>query len=154
MNIKDVENLAELAKIELTDEEKKSLLSDMEGILGYVRQIESVEVGETEQDHKLYNVWREDEVTPSEFSKELILKQFPDLQDGFLKSVPGSGLIDLGIKLDEWHEALRKSVISRPNDFKGLYRTLKESREHDTSVGQIPLNPPKFLYFSPKQFYY
>ena len=68
------------------------------------------------------------------------------LQDGFLKSVPGSGLIDLGIKLDEWHEALRKSVISRPNDFKGLYRTLKESREHDTSVGQIPLNPPKFLY--------
>jgi len=85
MNIKDVENLAELAKIELTDEEKKSLLSDMEGILGYVRQIESVEVGETEKDHKLYNVWREDEVTPSEFSKELILKQFPDLQDGFLK---------------------------------------------------------------------
>ena len=39
MNIKDVENLAELARIELTEEEKKEILSDMESILGYVKQI-------------------------------------------------------------------------------------------------------------------
>ena len=44
MNIKDVENLAELAKLELSADEKESLLHDMEGILGYVKQIEAVEV--------------------------------------------------------------------------------------------------------------
>ena len=67
-------------------------------------------------------------------------------QDGFLKSVPGSGLIDLGIKLDEWHEALKKSVISKPNEIKGVYRNLKESRERKTAIRQIPLNSFKFLY--------
>ena len=60
MNIKDVENLAELARIELSEDEKKELLSDMDSILGYVRQIESVEVGDTNIDYILKNVWRED----------------------------------------------------------------------------------------------
>lgn len=85
MNIKDVENLAELAKLELSAEEKESMLSDMEGILDYVKQIESVEVGDIVTEHKLYNVWREDEIEAREFSSELIKKQFPDAQDGFLK---------------------------------------------------------------------
>ena len=31
------------------------------------------------------NVWREDEIKVQEFSKEVITKQFPDAQDGFLK---------------------------------------------------------------------
>ena len=89
MNIKDVEALALLARIELTDAEKKSLLVDLEGILEYVRQIESVEAGDIEIRHKLYNVWREDKLEMTkfspEFSRELITDQFPDAQDGFLK---------------------------------------------------------------------
>ena len=85
MNIKDVENLAELARIELSEEEKKSLLTDMEGILGYIKQIESVEVGNTTEEPKVYNIWREDETDKREFSQELITGQFPDAQDGFLK---------------------------------------------------------------------
>ncbi|OGI59768.1 hypothetical protein A3F19_01045 [Candidatus Nomurabacteria bacterium RIFCSPHIGHO2_12_FULL_37_29] len=85
MNIKDVENLALLTKIELSLEEKESLLSDMKGILDYVKQIESVKVGDVKAEYKLYNVWREDNVETREFSKELITKQFPDAQDGFLK---------------------------------------------------------------------
>jgi len=85
VNIEDVENLAKLARIELSEDEKKSLLSDMEGILGYVKQIESVEIGEVEADLKVHNVWREDQAKNSEFSKELIIEQFPDAQDGFLK---------------------------------------------------------------------
>src|SRR3989344_224291 len=85
MNIKDVENLALLTKIELSLEEKECLLSDMKGILDYVKQIESVKVGDVKAEYKLYNVWREDNVETREFSKELITKQFPDAQDGFLK---------------------------------------------------------------------
>jgi len=85
MNIKDVEALAELAKLELSTEEKESLLADMEGILSYVKQIEEVKTADIEPDYKVYNVWREDELLPRDFSKELIIEQFPTSQDGFLK---------------------------------------------------------------------
>ena len=97
MNIKDVENLAELARLELTEEEKVQLLKDMEGILGYVKQVESVEVPargathsvaggeEMDSQYDTFNVWREDKEEEREFSKDGIIKQFPDSQDNFLK---------------------------------------------------------------------
>lgn len=85
MDIKDVENLAELARIELSEEEKKNLLKDMEGILGYIRQIEEVKVDDIKLTPDLVNIWREDTREPRDFSKDLIINQFPDKQDGFLK---------------------------------------------------------------------
>lgn len=85
MNIKDVENLAELARIELTEEEKKKILSDMDSILGYVKQITEIKLDDVKVENELYNVWREDVVEPREFSSELITDQFPASQDGFLK---------------------------------------------------------------------
>lgn len=85
MDIKDVEKLAELARIELSQEEKEPLLRDMKGILEYVKQIEEVKIEDTKPEYALHNVWREDEIKTLEFSRELIAKQFPDSQDGFLK---------------------------------------------------------------------
>jgi aspartyl-tRNA(Asn)/glutamyl-tRNA(Gln) amidotransferase subunit C len=85
MNIKDIENLAELAKIELSDKEKESLLKDLDGILNYVKQVEEVEVKESETEYKNKNVWREDEIKSPVFSSDLIIKQFPDAQDNFVK---------------------------------------------------------------------
>lgn len=85
MDIKDVENLAKLARIELNEEEKRELLSDMDSILKYVKQIEEVKVEDAKIEPGLTNVWREDEREPREFSRELILGQFPEAQDGFLK---------------------------------------------------------------------
>ena len=85
MEIKDVESLAELAKIELTQEEKEQILKDMEGILDYVKVIEKVEVESIEEDNAIYNVWREDENDSPEFSKEIIVQQFPNSMDNFLK---------------------------------------------------------------------
>ena len=87
MNIKDVENLAELAKLELAEEEKQSILKDMEGILDYVKQIESVEVEDIEPEYENKNVWREDlpEDGEPDFARDLIMNQFPESHDGFLK---------------------------------------------------------------------
>lgn len=85
MDLKDVEKLAELARIELSVDEKKSLLSDMQGILDYVKVIEGIEVEKSEPEYKLHNIWREDVIEPREFSSELIVEQFPDAQDRFLK---------------------------------------------------------------------
>ena len=91
MEIKDVENLAELAKIDLTTEEKKQILKDMGGILAYVKVIESVEVNDVLPEYNIKNVWREDlpafggRADSSIFSRDLIIQQFPDSQDNFLK---------------------------------------------------------------------
>lgn len=85
MEIKDVENLAKLARIELGEEEKSEILSDMEGILGYVKQIADVKVDDTKSEENNVNVWREDVEDGRGFSRELIIEQFPEKQDDFLK---------------------------------------------------------------------
>ncbi len=97
MDIKDIENLALLARIELGDAEKASLLQDLDAILGYVKQIESLDlpvqagVSKNDEEYKLYNVWREDLPASGgrdilrDFSEQFIKEQFPDSQDGFLK---------------------------------------------------------------------
>ena len=80
-----MENLAELARIELSEDEKREILSDMDSILGYVKQVEEIKIDDIKSDYKVHNVWREDEITPREFSHESIVEQFPDSKDGFLK---------------------------------------------------------------------
>ncbi|MCF7833665.1 MAG: Asp-tRNA(Asn)/Glu-tRNA(Gln) amidotransferase subunit GatC [Candidatus Pacebacteria bacterium] len=84
MEIKDIENLAELAKIDLSQSEKESLSKDLESILGYIKQIEEVKTTKNEVTQG-DNVWREDETTTDLFNREFILNQFPDSQDGFVK---------------------------------------------------------------------
>jgi len=85
MLIGDIEKLAELAKIDLSDKEKEVLLKDMDGILDYVKQIESVEVPDIKLDYANKNVWREDLPASRIFSREQIISQFPDSQGGFVK---------------------------------------------------------------------
>jgi aspartyl-tRNA(Asn)/glutamyl-tRNA(Gln) amidotransferase subunit C len=85
MNIKDVENLAELAKIELSPAEKEGLLKDLDSILDYIKQVEGVEIKNSEIEYKNTNIWREDELKPRNFSSDIIKKQFPDSKDGFVK---------------------------------------------------------------------
>ncbi len=85
MEIKDVEKLAELAKIELTDTEKPTLLKDMDSILDYVKQISEADVPEIEIEYANKNVWREDMLEELDFSHDLIIEQFPDAKDGFVK---------------------------------------------------------------------
>lgn len=71
---KDIEKLALLARIEVSEEEKKSLAQSIESILGYVGQVtsvsETVEVGL----HPLRNVMREDEIlnTEGEYTDALL----------------------------------------------------------------------------------
>ena len=80
MDIKDVEKLAELAKIELSEEEKEDLLSDMKGILGYVGEIQEVDVKNIDIEYENRNIWREDILEEGDFSDKIIKEQFPDSQ--------------------------------------------------------------------------
>ena len=80
-----MEKLAELARIELTDEEKESLLGDFDSILAYIDMIKNIEVGDIREGSDLHNAWREDEMADRDFSKELLTGQFPESHAGFLK---------------------------------------------------------------------
>ena len=87
MQMKDMENLANLARLEMAQSEKESIMADLGSILGYIAQIERVEVSQEDNAvYKLRNVFRADEnpYASGAFS-EIILKEAPKTQDNYIK---------------------------------------------------------------------
>jgi aspartyl-tRNA(Asn)/glutamyl-tRNA(Gln) amidotransferase subunit C len=87
MTIADIEKLAKLARIELTDAEKEMFAKDLEHILHYVDQIREVTTEDKPADvGDVYNILRADD-NPRESGRytETILAQAPATQDGFIK---------------------------------------------------------------------
>lgn len=88
LEIKDIEKLAKLARIKLSDEEKESFLKEIDPILGYVAQLK--EVSSTVSDDKKAgehkNIIREDSnPTESGLNTESIIVGMPESQDNYLK---------------------------------------------------------------------
>ena len=91
MELADIKKLADMARIEMSEEEMASLAHDFEPILAYVGQIKEVvgEVGGGAQPPVKFsftNVAREDVVTntPGEYTDKIIA-EFPYEQGGYLK---------------------------------------------------------------------
>lgn len=98
MELHDIKKLANLARIDMSEDEMKELAKDFEPILAYVSQVKEAlnlkPTGQDEdhssqnkkEDHFLYNIMREDIVTnkTGEYT-EKIVGQMPDTQDGYLK---------------------------------------------------------------------
>jgi aspartyl-tRNA(Asn)/glutamyl-tRNA(Gln) amidotransferase subunit C len=84
----DVLKLAQLARLELTDEEIEEYRSELTAILGYVEQLQSVDIGglrPTNQVTGLTNVMRADEVVDYGYRPLDLLKNVPDVQDDHIK---------------------------------------------------------------------
>lgn len=87
MTIDDVDKLAELARIEMSEEEKQEFLENMESILKYVDVIQTANTDDVVLDiGDVYNVMRAD-IDPIEsgVNTEKILEEMPATQNGFLK---------------------------------------------------------------------
>ncbi|MEK7586021.1 MAG: Asp-tRNA(Asn)/Glu-tRNA(Gln) amidotransferase subunit GatC [Patescibacteria group bacterium] len=87
MKLDDIKKLAEMARIDMSDEELVEIAKDFDSILAYVGQIQEIsELSDTKKDYALENVMREDVITnkSGEYT-DSILAQMPDTQDGFLK---------------------------------------------------------------------
>ncbi|OGL73924.1 hypothetical protein A3D72_00405 [Candidatus Uhrbacteria bacterium RIFCSPHIGHO2_02_FULL_57_19] len=84
-----IEHLADLARIELTDVEKVKFGSQLSAILGYVNKLNQLDtegVPATSQVTGLLNVWREDHIEGCEpAARELIVENFPDRQENLVK---------------------------------------------------------------------
>jgi aspartyl-tRNA(Asn)/glutamyl-tRNA(Gln) amidotransferase subunit C len=88
MEIKDIEKLAKLARIELTEIEKQTYLKDLGTILAYVDKIKGavLKVGEERKVGDLRNIMREDsEKEVSDIKPADLIKEFPRKDGDYLK---------------------------------------------------------------------
>lgn len=80
----EVEHVAELARIELTDAEKEKFQKQLSEVLDYIEKLNEANTDNTEPTSHtagLENITREDEVKEFKNTKE-ILSQAPDSEDG------------------------------------------------------------------------
>jgi aspartyl-tRNA(Asn)/glutamyl-tRNA(Gln) amidotransferase subunit C len=84
----DVIKLADLARLELSEEEIERYIKELSAILEYVEQLKDVAVDglkPTNQVSGLKNVWREDKIIDYGYKPEELLKNVPTVQVGYLK---------------------------------------------------------------------
>ena len=87
ISIKQVEHVAKLARLELTDDEKETFNEQLNAILHYAGKLDELDteaVEPTSHAMPLHNVLREDVVRPS-LSIDQVLLNAPDEEDGQIK---------------------------------------------------------------------
>jgi aspartyl-tRNA(Asn)/glutamyl-tRNA(Gln) amidotransferase subunit C len=83
----DIEKVARLARLELSEGEKVTFGSQLEQVLAYMEQLNRLDtagVEPTSHAIPIYNAFREDE-TRASFPQEEVLKISPDQGDGHFK---------------------------------------------------------------------
>ena len=87
LSLAEVEHIAELAKLGLTEEEKEKFREQLSAILEYFEMLQELDteaIPPTATVLPLRNVMRPDKVEPS-FPKEDILANAPNAEDGYFK---------------------------------------------------------------------
>ena len=84
ITVKDVEHVADLARMYISDEEKKALESELSAIIDFAGKLSEADTAGIEPAaHAIHiqNVFRKDEVMPS-FKREELIENAPDKQAG------------------------------------------------------------------------
>lgn len=80
----DIDYVANLARIELSDEEKAKLGSQLDDILGYFDKLNAVDVSGVEpmaHAHAVTNVWREGDTPGPVFDPEVLMEMAPESRE-------------------------------------------------------------------------
>ena len=89
LSLEEVEKIATLARLELTEEEKSAFQKQLSSILAYVEKLQAVETSDVEPlSHvaALGNVLREDEAHPSdEAVRKALIDAFPEKENDLLR---------------------------------------------------------------------
>ena len=83
----EVEHVAKLARLELTEQEKETFTGQMDAILAYVEKLNELDTSAiipTAHAVPMENAFRDDEVTPS-LGTDNALANAPDGADGFFR---------------------------------------------------------------------
>lgn len=84
----DIIHLAELSNFSLSDKEIDSLGKDLSGIIGYISQLNQLNVDNIEPTYQVFemeNVWRDDEILPQEADREALLALTKEAKDNQIK---------------------------------------------------------------------
>ena len=84
----DIIHLAELSNFSLSDKEIDSLGKDLSGIIGYISQLNQLNVDNIEPTYQVFemeNVWRDDEILPQEADREALLALTKETKDNQIK---------------------------------------------------------------------
>lgn len=84
---KDVDHVARLARLALTDEERKKYLAQLSRILDHIQTLSAHDTSNVVPTHHvvpLANVWREDVAVPFD-DREGLLANAPEREDVFFK---------------------------------------------------------------------
>lgn len=72
----DIIHLADLSDFSLSESEITSLGQDLQGIIGYISQLEELDTDNIEPTYQVFemeNVWRADEILPQDATREELL---------------------------------------------------------------------------------
>ena len=80
----DIDYVANLARIELSDDEKAKLGGQLDDILGYFEKLNAVNVDGVEpmaHARPIFNVWREGDEAGETYSPEVLTKMAPEQRE-------------------------------------------------------------------------
>ena len=86
---RDIQHIADLARLELSEEELELYGGQLSAVLEYINQLKEVDTTDVEptaQVTGLENVWREDKIEPWRADEaQAALRQAPELEDNQVK---------------------------------------------------------------------
>ena len=80
----DIDYVANLARLELSNEEKEKLGAQLNDILGYFEKLNTVDVEDVEpmaHAHPVFNVWREGDDPGDTYSPEVLMQMAPEQRE-------------------------------------------------------------------------
>lgn len=80
----DIDYVANLARLDMSEGEKAKLGAQLDDILGYFEKLKAVDVDGVEpmaHANKVYNVWREGDETGATFDPEVLTKMAPECRE-------------------------------------------------------------------------
>lgn len=83
-----IAHLAELSNFALTEAESAHLVTDLNGIINYISQLDDLNTNGVEPTYQVFemeNVWREDEILPQEASPDQLLALTKEVEQHQIK---------------------------------------------------------------------
>jgi aspartyl-tRNA(Asn)/glutamyl-tRNA(Gln) amidotransferase subunit C len=80
----DIDYVANLARLEMSAEEKAKLGSQLDDILGYFDKLNAVDVSGVEpmaHAHRVFNIWREGDQPGETYAPEVLTRMAPEQRD-------------------------------------------------------------------------
>lgn len=88
VNQEVIAHLAELSNFALTDQESTRLVSDLNGIINYISQLDELDTSGIEPTYQVFemeNIWRPDEILPQDADREQLLNLTKEVRDNQIK---------------------------------------------------------------------